>query len=331
MSPLETLVLTRGEVAHLLPLSRCIDVVEEAFRLHALGRSLPPGVLAVPARDGSFHVKAAGLELSRTYFAVKTNGNFFRNRERYGMENIQGVILLCDGANGYPLAVLDSIEITILRTGAATAVAAKHLARLDAAVAAICGCGNQGRVQLRALAQVRPLERAFCWDLDLERARLFAAEMSAELGIAVEPVSVPRAAAARSDLCVTCTPSRTPFLCPDDISPGTFLAAVGADSPEKQELEPALLMRAHVVPDVLEQCAAIGELHHALEAGVMRRGDIHAELADVVSGKAPGRSSAEEIFVFDSTGTAIEDVAAAAAVYERAVADGAGLRCRIGQ
>ncbi|MDQ2980228.1 MAG: ornithine cyclodeaminase family protein [Acidobacteriota bacterium] len=330
MIPPETLVLTRRDVARLLPLSDCIAAVETAFQRHAEGRSLAPAVLGIPARDGGFHVKAAGLELSRTYFAVKTNGNFFFNRERFGMENIQGVVLLFDGANGYPLAVLDSIEITVLRTGAATAVAARHLARADSRVVTICGCGNQGRVQLRALALVRPIERCFAYDVDPSRARLFAEELSAELQFPVEVASDPGAAARQSDVCVTCTPSRRVFLRAGDLSPGAFLAAVGADAADKQEIEPALLAQSRVVVDVLDQCAAIGELHHAIENGSMAREDIHAELAEVVAGSRPGRTSSEEIFIFDSTGTAIEDVAAAAAVYERAVEAGAGLSCRIG-
>jgi ornithine cyclodeaminase/alanine dehydrogenase-like protein (mu-crystallin family) len=270
----------------------------------------------MPAPGGGFHVKAAFLSLQRSYFAAKVNGNFSGN---VGMPAIQGVVYLADGSNGEPLAVMDSIEITILRTGAATAVAARHLARVDARVATVCGCGHQGFVQVRALARVLPLERIFAWDIDPARARRFAADVSAGLGIAVEAVGDPRAAVSHSDACVTCTPSREPFLRAGDLRPGTFVAAVGADSPDKQELEPAILASAKVVVDVLDQCAAIGELHHALEAGLMTRGQVHAELGEVVAGRKPGRTSAEEIIVFDSTGTALQDAAAAAVVYEKAI------------
>jgi ornithine cyclodeaminase/alanine dehydrogenase-like protein (mu-crystallin family) len=124
----------------------------------------------------------------------------------------------------------------------------------------------------------------------------------------------------RCDVIVTCTASRVPLLDADDVSPGTFVAGVGADSDNKQELPPQLLARSTLVVDVLEQCARIGDLHHAIDAGAMSRDDVHAELADVVSGRRPGRRWAEEVTVFDSTGTALEDVAAAAMLYERAVA-----------
>ncbi|HXO19115.1 MAG TPA: ornithine cyclodeaminase family protein, partial [Thermoanaerobaculia bacterium] len=286
-----TLVLTRREVAALLTLDETIAAVEDAFRAQGEGGAPPAGILGFPAVDGGFHVKAAGLALRRSYFAVKTNGNFFRNRERFGMPNIQGTIVLCDGENGYPLAVLDSIEITILRTGAATAVAAKHLARPESSVATVCGCGNQGRVQLRSLARVLPLRRAYAYDADFAAAERLAAELGAELGIAIEPVRDPASAAGRSDVCVTCTPSRRAFLDREDIAPGTFLAAVGSDSADKQELAPALVAASKIVADALEQCAEIGELHHALESGLVSRGDVYAELGQLVAGKRPGRTS----------------------------------------
>src|SRR5919112_6412661 len=150
-----TLFLTRSEVASLLGLAECIDAVEEAFRLHAEGRSLPPGVLETLTEDGGFHIKAAGLSLAGgSYFAAKVNGNFPLNHERFGLPTIQGVIVLCDAGRGRPLAVIDSMELTALRTAAATGVAARYLARPDSKVAAVCGCGVQGRVQLRALAEV---------------------------------------------------------------------------------------------------------------------------------------------------------------------------------
>lgn len=316
---MKTLLLTRADVAALLDLDACIAAVEEAFCAHAGGRSLPPGVLGVHARDGGFHIKAAGLRGERSWFAAKVNGNFFRNRERFGMPNIQGIVVLCDAENGYPLAVLDSIEITIQRTGAATAVAARHLARPDSRVAAICGCGNQGRVQLECLRRVLPLERVYAWDLDESAARHFVSELSLEASVAATPAE----AVAEADVCVTCTPSRKAFL--KQVPPGTFIAAVGADNPEKQEIDPELLAASKIVVDVVEQCAEIGDLHHALAAGVVSLADVHAELAEVVAGIKPGRTSAEEIVVFDSTGTALQDVAAAAVVYEKALQTGRGL------
>jgi len=319
-----TLLLSRADVAALLDLDACIAAVEEAFAHHAAGHTLPPGVLGLPSVDGGFHIKAAGLRLERGRVAVKCNGNFSRNAERFGMPRIQGLILLLDADNGFPLAVIDSIEITSLRTGAATAVAARHLARPESKVATIVGCGQQGRVQIRALARVRPIERVLALDVEPARARRFAAEVAEEMGLAAEATDDLSGALARSDVCVTCTPSRRAFLMRGQVPPGLFLAAVGADSHDKQEIDPALTASCTVVADHLEQCATIGEVHHALEAGLMTRAQVHAELADVVSGKRPGRTSPDEIILFDSTGTALQDVAAASAVYDEALRKGAG-------
>jgi alanine dehydrogenase len=327
----ETLVLTRRDVRELLGLDECIAAVESAFRLHAEGKSLAPGVLAVPARDGGFHIKAAGLELGRRYFAAKTNANFPSNPSRHGLPAIQGVIVLCDADDGQPLAVMDSIEVTIRRTAAATAVAAKWLARKDSATATVCGCGSQGREQLRALSRVLPLARAHAYDTDFAVARAYARELSDELGIEVAPTRDLAAAVGDSDVCVTCTPSRAAFLKREHVRPGTFVAAVGADSPDKQELEPRLLAEAVLVVDVLEQCVSIGELHHALDAGMLTRESVHAELAEVVTGRRPGRQSDRDITIFDSTGTALQDVAAAVVVYEKAVATGKGVRLSLGE
>ena len=331
MKPEGTLLLKRTDVAALLGIDECIAAVERVFRMQGEGKAEPPGVLGMHARGGGFHIKAGLLELDRTYFAAKTNANFPGNVERHGLPLIQGVIVLCDGENGYPLAVMDSIEITIQRTGAATAVAAKYLAKPDSKVATVCGCGNQGRISLRALARVLPVERVFAYDADEAQARRFAGDLAEELRIEVEAVGELEGAVVRSDVCVTCTPSTRPFLKREYVRPGTFVAAVGADSPEKQELEPSLLRGNKVVVDVLEQCASIGELHHALDAGLVTTEAVYASLGEVVAGVKPRRTSPEEVFIFDSTGMALQDVVAAAAVYEKALASGRGTPMNFGE
>lgn len=324
MKPEGTLLLTRKGVAALLTIEESIAAVEHAYKLYGEGRTAPPGILGVHAGDGGFHIKAGLLELARSYFAAKINANFPENVKRFGLPVIQGVIVLCDGENGYPLAVMDSIEITIQRTGAATAIAAKYLARPDSKTATICGCGNQGRISLRALTKVLPIESAWVYDPDLAQAQRFASELAEELRIDIEIVSDLEAAVRQSDICITCTTSKQTFLKGDFVASGTFIAAVGADSAEKQELEPALLSRNKIVVDILEQCASIGELHHALDAGLMTKEDVHAELGEVITGAKPGRTSSDEIIIFDSTGMALQDVITAAAVYEKAFKEGTG-------
>jgi ornithine cyclodeaminase/alanine dehydrogenase-like protein (mu-crystallin family) len=321
------LLLGRRAIAETLPLAACIDVVEAAFALLGQARVPPPGALGHATAGGGFHVKVASLPGGqRRYFAAKVNGNFPDNPGRWGLPTIQGVVVLCEADTGVPLAVLDSGEVTALRTGAATAVAARRLARPGSRVATIVGCGVQGRVQLRALRAVLPLARVFAVDVDRARARALADEAGAAGGLLAEATDDLAAAVAASDVCVTCTPSRRPLLRRPWVRPGAFVAAVGADAPDKQELEPALLAAGRLVVDVLEQCAAIGELAHALEAGVVTRDQVSAELGQIVAGLRPGRQRDDEIVVFDSTGSAIQDVAVAALAYERAVAAGLGSR-----
>jgi alanine dehydrogenase len=317
-----TLILSRGDVERLLTLDACIAAVEDAFRQHALGKAPPPGILGMPVEDGGFHIKAARLTLDRPYFAAKTNGNFPHNGARHGLPTIQGVVVLCDAANGVPLAVMDSIAITALRTAAATAVAAKYLAREQSNTVLICGCGGQAREQLRALLRVRGPKRILAYDQAPGKAAAFAAAFNDEPGPGVGPVADLAAAVATSDIVITCTTAQSFFITREMVRPGSFVAGVGADSEHKQELAPALLAHSTMVADLIDQCAAIGDLHHAIEAKAMTRADVHAELGQVIAGLKPGRSSEDEITIFDSTGTALQDVAAAAAVYRRALEEG---------
>ena len=321
-----TLVLSRGDVESLLDLDTCFGAVEDAFRQHGSGEAKPPGVLGVPGRNGGFHIKAGILN---GFFATKVNGNFFENEMR-GLPRIRGVVVLCDAETGTPLAVMDSAAITSLRTAAASAVAAKHLARPEAKTVTICGCGTQGRAHLRALSRLFSLDRCFCFDEREERARLFTEDVRVGLSLEIRTADDLRAAVSTSDVVVTCTPSKKPLLFPGFLRPGTFVAAVGADSEEKQEIDPALLGSCTVVTDITKQCAAFGDLHHAIAGGLMTRDQVHAELGEIVAGRKPGRRMPDEIVIFDSTGMALQDVAAAAAVYERARAEGRGVSVSLG-
>lgn len=318
-----TLLLKQAEIRGLLSQLDYVQVVERAFRLHGEQKSLEPQMMHMDSWGGELHIKAGGLELEESFVAVKINGDYPMNPPKYGMPALRGLILLLDGKNGTPLAILDSTEITLQRTAAATAVAAKYLARPDSHTALICGCGKQGRVQLQALAQVLPLRRAIAYSRNAVSAQEFALELTLELEIPVVASLDLKASTQKSDVVVTSTRAKKYFLHRDFVSPGTFIAAVGADSADKQELDPELMKIARVVVDVLAQCAMVGELHHALAAGMSLQ-SVHAELSEIVSGRKVGRMTDEDITIFDSTGTAVQDVAAAAAVYKAALQRGAG-------
>lgn len=319
-----TLLLRRSDVDRLLSLRDCIDAVEKIFRLQGEGKVPAPGILGVKSTGGGLHVKAGLLPNSKNYLVAKLNANFPNNNAQFGLPTIQGVIVVFDAENGVPLAILDSIDVTIKRTAATSAVAAKYLARTDSSVAMICGCGQQARAQLRALHLALPLTKVYAFDLDERAAIDFRNELSSELKIDIESIRDSAIAMQKSDVCITCTTANEFFVHKQDVRPGTFIAAVGADDVNKQEIDPALIASAKVVADSLEQSCAIGEVHHAIAQSLMRKEDVYAELCEIVAGQKTGRVADDEIIIFDSTGVAIEDAVAAAAVYQRALANDIG-------
>ena len=304
------------------------DLVAALERAFAAG----PGdsrVLGLDAPGGTFHVKVATHAApatpggdSRPVFVAKVNANFPGNPAA-GLPTIQGVAALFDARDGTLLALLDSPELTARRTGAATAVAARRMARAGARSLLLCGCGRQAAAQLEAVSTVLGIDRLTVCDLDSARAERFAGEATLRYGLAVAVARHPSETSREHDLIVTCTSARGPILGRADVAPGTFLAAVGADHPTKQELDPALVAAARLVVDARASAAASGELHHALEAGFAGLAERAAELGEVVRGERPGRANAEEITLFDSTGIALEDAAAALVAYERARRSGA--------
>jgi len=324
------LLLSRRDVAALMSSRDYVAAVEAGFRSLAIGGADVPLPMHIRTQDGAFHAKGARIALDRTYVAVKLNGNFPGNPARTGLPTIQGVVLLCDGADGSVLAVMDSIEITLRRTAAASALAARYLAHRNVDCIALCGCGAQGRAQLEALTDVVSTRHVRVWDIDPDKARAFAHDMSEMLQLDVTAVAEAGDATRESRMIVTATTARTPFLTADIVPPGALVAAVGADSAEKSELAPEMMANATIVVDLLDQAMTMGDLRHAIAAGVVTPADVHAELADVVVGRKPGRRTSDEIIVFDSTGTALQDVASAAWIWQRAVATNAGSRINFG-
>lgn len=325
--PQGTLFLTRAELEPLMEPSVLIEAVERAFRARAEGDSFGNAMVhGETPGDLEFHIKSGGLNWgTRRYFGLKANGSCFSNRRLRNLPNILGAIILFDGESGYPLAVLESTVLTRHRTAAGTSVAMRQLAPPDARSLAVFGCGNQGRMHVRYLLEVFNFEEIWAYDSDPPVTAEFAAAVTRDHGLPVRVADGPGLAAARAQVLVTCTPSKVPYLKKADILPGTTIAAIGSDSPDKQELEEAILASATVVTDITEQCAAAGELHHALESGLITRAGVHGEIGEIVAGRKPGRRDAREIIVYDATGTALQDTAGAIVVYERAREQGLGM------
>ena len=318
---METLLLTRDDISSTLSTVDCIDAVESAFRDLGSGRVEPPQTLGVHSNGGGFHIKAGILEIGgRRFFAAKTNGNFPANPRSHGLPTIQGLLMLCDADDGRVLAVMDSLELTARRTAAATAVAARYLARKNSETLAIIGCGTQGNAHIEAMIAVLPITQIFAYDAQREKAEALASRVRANIPVTV--VGSVKEAASRGDAVVTCSTSYEFILRAEDVRAGTFVGGVGVDNEEKKELHPDLVSSAKLVVDLLPQCAKIGDLHHAIDAGAITTEQVHAELGAIVAGKVAPRTSDEETIVFDSTGLAIQDVAAGVVVYERAVKTG---------
>lgn len=324
------LILSREHAARLMTPADYLGAVEAAFVAVHEGRAASPPPMHMSGRRGGFHAKAAMFDDgARSYAALKLNANFPGNVELYALPTIQGVILLFDAETGVPLALIDSIEVTLRRTAAASALAARHLARKDSRSIAICGCGAQARAHVEALAGVLPLSRGAAWDQDPTRAESLARFARDAAGLRLEVANSLRDATLGAAVIVTCTTATTPFLGPDDVSAGAFVAAIGADAPHKSEIDPRLMGAASVFVDVAEQCVEMGDLRHAIEAGAMQAADIRGDLAALVSARAPGRTHDEERIVFDSTGTGLQDAACAAMLYSRARERGIGAAVKI--
>ena len=325
-----TVILGAGDVARLLTLPDCIEAIARAMCAHEEGRSRGPASSGLTLPHGSVHAKMAALEEDgRAFVAVKANVNLPGNPIRHGRPTIQGALILLDANDGRPLAIMDSSALTAIRTAAVAALAATHLAVSHASTITVVGCGEQGEAQLRAMAAVRPLRAGFVLDTDADKASAFARRMSEELQWPIAAVADLGTAVAASDVCVTCTTSQQPLLYRRHLHAGLFVAAVGADNPSKQEIDAEALAHCRVVVDSLAACAAGGDLHHAIRAQLMADEDVHGELSAIVAGRLAGRRNPDEIFVFDSAGTALQDVAAALLVYDRAAAAGAGVRVRL--
>lgn len=314
-------VLGADDLSQALPMRECVEAMTLAFR--DSGAAVRSFVGGVAATDGKFHLKAALRTGERALFAAKINANFPGNPAR-GMPTIQGILMLFDASDGRPLALMDSGSLTAIRTAAATAVAARFLAPAEASTLAIVGCGAQALQHARAIAVVREVNLIRAFDRDRAAAERFARAARDELGVDVRVCDELRGATLGADIVVTLTSSRRAFLGEADVRAGAFVAGVGADSPDKSELEPALLAGARIVVDDLEQCAEMGDLHHAIASGLVSRSDVIGTLADVAADPERYRASDDRVTVFDSTGIPIEDVVAAGLALERAEQAGIG-------
>lgn len=320
-------ILTEHELRAAVSLDLvAVDCIERGFAALAEGTVVMPPVLsmAIAPFHGEVDVKTAfvpGIDS----FAIKISPGFFEN-PKLGLPSTSGMMVLLAARTGMVEALLlDNGYLTDIRTAAAGAVAARHLSRADSASVCILGAGTQAALQLQALCLVRPVTRAMIWGRDPQRAASAAAELTNRLGLSVEPAADPAAAVRQSDIIVTTTPSEDPILLADWLRPGQHVTAMGSDQHNKNELDPACLVRADLyVPDRLSQTRELGELRSAIATNLLARDTHFDELGAVVAGKALGRTDNAAITIADLTGTGVQDTAIASFARQRASAMQAG-------
>ena len=309
-------ILSKSQVADLVSLKKAIEVVEDAFTAYQEGQTLIPPVvnLDIEKCHGEVHIKTAFIESMDT-FAVKMASGFYDNPKIYGLPTGSGILVLSSGKTGRPLAIMDSAYITFLRTGASGALGIKYLAPTQVDRAAIIGAGINARWQLRGLMHFRAVREVRVFDIVRDSAAKFALEMSSELGLPISVAETASQAVEKVQVIVTCTPSRAPIIMKDWVRPGTHINAIGADMKGKQELDERLFETAKVVVDHIGQGPVFGECEMAVLHGILDVKRIYAEIGQLTSGKKPGRTSAEEVTIYDATGVAIQDVAVATLAY----------------
>jgi alanine dehydrogenase len=319
-----SLVLTGSQVMQVLDMDLALAAVEEAFRAYGAGRVNMPPKAYLTLAQGDFRAMYGEIFLARDHICGLKWVNVHPGNPARGLLTVMAKILLNDPATGLEFADLDGTHITDYRTGAAGGVAARHLARSDATRLGLIGAGAQARTQVAAILKVRSIQEIVVFDRHREHSEAFAAEVAAAYGVKARAATAAAAAVTGQDIVVTTTPSRTPVVKREWVSPGTHINAIGADAAGKQELDPAILTAAKVVVDDWAQASHSGEINVALTRGELTPGQVYGSLGEIVAGKKPGRRTPEEITVFDSTGLIIQDLALGLAVYQRARERGLG-------
>lgn len=320
-------VLTETELRDCVALDAdAVQTIEDAFRALGGGKVVMPPILSLPIHEnnGEVDVKTAyipGLDS----FAIKVSPGFFDN-PKLGLPSLNGLMILFSAKTGLLEALLlDNGYLTDVRTAAAGAVAAKHLAPKKINAAGVLGTGMQAKLQIQALKLVRDFDTLLVWGRDAEKAAAYAAEMSATLGIIVTPVPEARDVVADADVVVTTTPSETPLIESSWLHPGLHITAMGSDADNKNELDPDVITFCDVlVVDRLSQSRALGEIRSAIKAGAIGADTEVPELGEIITGAATGRTSGDQVTVCDLTGTGVQDTAIARLAFERATKAGLG-------
>ncbi len=314
-------------------LRRCVEMdneslkaVEESFVSLSKGEATVPPIMMIPVpeRTGEVDVKSAYIH-GLDSFAIKIASGFYENLQ-LGLPSSCGLMVIVSAETGFVQAILlDNGYLTDVRTGLAGAIAAKYLAKDSIETAGVIGSGAQARYQMRALKLVRDYRRLLVYGIVPEEVDRYISEISSTLSVDVLKARSAEEVVRNSDVVVTTTPARTPFLRPEWLHPGLHITAMGTDGEDKQELFPEVLARAdRLACDSKSQCLRLGELHHGIEAGVISEDSPLTEVGEIIAGNQPGRETDEQIMVCDLTGVGVQDTAIALLAYKKATDRGLG-------
>lgn len=318
MKNYRTLILDKKNIMGIVTIKESIKTIEYAFKQLGEGKVQMPAKLYIhlDKYNGDFRAMPAFIE------GINCCGlkwvNVHPNNKIFGLPTVMAVIILSDPRTGFPLCIMDATYATQLRTGSAGAVASKYLARTDSSRIALIGCGTQARSQLLCLVEIFRIKKVKVWGPIEPLARKFAKEMK-NLNLEIKVVKDISSCVKNTDIIVTTTPSRKPLLKLDCTAKGTHINAIGADAKGKQELDPAILKNAKIVVDNWEQASHSGEINVPVSKGIITKNDIYADIGQIVSGKKKGRTNNNEITIFDSTGLAVQDIALANLIYNKAI------------
>ena len=324
------LIISHSQVKELLPMRECMGAVAEALSGLARGEGVQPlrSALVRPNRQGVLAWMPGSLAGDQPY-GVKIL-SIVDNAAELGLDSHQGGVMIFDPETGRPLALAEAGAITAVRTAAASALATDLLARSDASTLAILGCGIQARSHVEAMLLVRPIDQIRIWGRDPAKARAFADQQSALFGVKVTPADDVATAVDGADILCTTTSARKPILFGDVLHNGMHINAVGASVPSWREIDTEVLKRSRLFTDRRESLEnEAGEYRLALEEGAIGDDHLQAELGEILIGAHPGRTSNEEITLFRSLGLAVEDIAAAQLVYQRALERGVGVQIEL--
>jgi alanine dehydrogenase len=323
----KTLILSRTDMMGLVTPAEYVSCVEQAYRMHGLGRYYmdPKGHIVLDKYPGEWEAMPSYIEEPEAA-ACKWVSIRERNREKHDLPTVFSILIYTHPETGFPLAICDGSYHTVMRTGAAAAVSAKWMARKESKRLAIVGAGHMAEGTLATCNEIFPWEDVRVWSRSQTTIDEFVATQQPKYpAFRIRGLLDLEDTVRGADVVVTVTPAREPLVKDEWIAPGTHIAALGADKGGDQELDPRILQRARIVVDDIRQCRADGEINVPLARGLIKEEDIAGEIGEIITGKKEGRRSPDEVTLFDSTGIALQDSATVPLEYERALAAGVGI------